>query len=462
MVSPSWPGTGGREFMRQVIEPSRADVAKANGSETDDVRFEDIDSKLTRAKITGEGTRRLEVTFVANLLPYPIDYGGAMATESLIRAIAANASVSLVILSIHKYGDAIVREAQSYYSGICRSFVYHRFPNLSPSCSVLLKAWHYLTGYPRHGFWSREADEMLKQEMKKTGAQVLWCNTTLDAKYLRSAKQMGCVTVLSTQNIESEIVRQQGQQTAESPTWLTSVRSFDMRRLEKFGAHWADVVTAITDIDLAHYGRLKKRGGTFLLPFAYTPNKAVRAEKHPEEANMICFIGSMNWTPNVVAAEYLVRQVMPLVWQRVPDAKCFLVGRNPTESVSALASGNVIVTGSVPSVSEYYERAALIVVPVQDVSGVKIKLIEALAAGKAVVSSSAGKAGLNVEHGKQLMIADNPTDFAAAMIQLLGDQTERARLGTEAERFVLNDLSPQKAERQVEKILQCLPLPKAN
>src|ERR1700719_886392 len=275
--------------VKDILETSQGDKQEPRGfTRNGDLS---LDSDRCQGGRRGAPKPPLEVTFVANLLPYPIDYGGAMATHSLMRAIAASASLSLVVLTKHNYSDAIIQEAQSYYSGICRSFVYHRFPDLSPSRSFLLKAWHYLTGYPRHGFWSREADETLMQEMKKSGAQVLWCNTTLDAKYLRSAKRMGCATVLSTQNIESEIVRQQGEQTSKGPAWVTSVRSFDMRRLEKFGARWADVVTAITDIDLAHYARLKKMRGTFLLPFAYSPDVAVRADKNLAVTETICFIG---------------------------------------------------------------------------------------------------------------------------------------------------------------------------
>jgi glycosyltransferase involved in cell wall biosynthesis len=229
-----------------------------------------------------------------------------------------------------------------------------------------------------------------------------------------------------------------------------------MRRLENLGAGWADVVTAVTDTDLEYYARLKKGGRTVLMPFAYSPNATVAASRQQEDA--ICFIGSMDWGPNVAAAEYLVRKVMPLVWSQSPEAKCFLIGRNPTEPVRALAAQNVVVTGRVPAVSEYYDRASVIVVPMQEVGGVKVKLIEALAGGKAVVTTSAGKAGLAVQDGKQLIIADNPVEFAKAITRLLEDKGERERLGTEARRFVAEKLSPGVAQRQVQKILDCLPV----
>jgi glycosyltransferase involved in cell wall biosynthesis len=164
----------------------------------------------------------------------------------------------------------------------------------------------------------------------------------------------------------------------------------------------------------------------------------------------------MAWPPNVVAARYLVNEIMPLVWKTIPEAKCLLVGRNPTEEVSVLASEKVTVTGTVPSVREYYERASVIVVPVQDVSGVKIKLIEAMAVGKAVVTTSAGATGIKVEDGTQVLVANNAEEFARAVINLVKNKSERQRLGQEARRFVSDHLSPRETEIQVQKILHAL------
>src|SRR4029077_18381655 len=192
-----------------------------------------------------ESGRRIEVTFVTSLLPYPIDYGGSIVTESWIKAIAARASLSVVVLTAQNYSDEMIREAQSHYKGICRSMVCHRFKSLSPDPSPFVKAWDYIRGEPRHGFWSQEADDVLREQMKASGAQVLWCNATTEAKYLRSAKRMGYATVLSTHNVESEIVRQQEKRLDQRPSWTTAIRSFDMRRLENLGARWADAITAI-------------------------------------------------------------------------------------------------------------------------------------------------------------------------------------------------------------------------
>ena len=93
------------------------------------------------------------------------------------------------------------------------------------------------------------------------------------------------------------------------------------------------------------------------------------------------------------------------------------------------------------------------VVPVHGVAGVKIKLVEAMALGKAVVSTADGAAGLDVEHDKQLLIAESAESFAENIVRLLNDKTARQRLGADARKFVADKLSPEVTERQVQKIL---------
>ncbi|MDB6147274.1 MAG: hypothetical protein JWO45_938 [Spartobacteria bacterium] len=380
-----------------------------------------------------------------------------MATHGVIQAIAAQASVSVLVLTPTPHSEETIRAAQDYYSKTCRSLSCHSFPHLNPSRSLLVKAWHYLTGYPRQGFWSREAEQILIEQIRDTGCQVLWCNTTHEAKYLRAGKQMNCRTVITTQNVESDLIRQEMKATSGISRFVTWVRARDLRRLEKMAARWADVVTAITNVDLEYYARLKSADRVFLLPFGFVAvENAARADVSREEPNTICFVGSMDWPPNAKAARHLVHEIMPLVWEKIPEAKCFLVGRNPDAEVQILASDRVVVTGRVPSVREYYDRAPVMVVPIQGVGGVKIKLIDAMAAGKAVVTTSAGAAGLNVIHGKHLLIADTPGDFANAVVRLLENREERQKLEERSRRFVAEHVSPKETEGQVNRILQCL------
>ena len=406
---------------------------------------------------SGEPVALPNVTFLTSFLPYPIDQGGIMATAGFIEALAKSASTSVLVLTSTSYASDRIRVAEKFYSQFCRSFVVKRFDSLSPTESLPRKAWHYLTGYPRHGFWSEEAEQALIAHLQSTGCDVVWCNSPYESKYLPTVKRMGRKTVLTTHNVETNLVRQQARTVSGISRWNAWVKLLDMNRLEKQAVESADVVTAISEVDLQHFRRMKSVERTFLLPFGYrTANGLTVAAAEATKGNAVCFVGAMEWAPNVTAAKFLVQEIMPLVWKTIPDTKCFLVGKNPGKDVAALKSDKVIVTGSVPSIADYYRSTPITAVPMREGSGVKIKLVEAMALGCAVVTTSLGAAGISVQNGRQVIIADTVDDFANAIIKLLPDRPERIRLGTEAQAFVRQSLSPKQTEDQVQRILECL------
>jgi len=141
----------------------------------------------------------------------------------------------------------------------------------------------------------------------------------------------------------------------------------------------------------------------------------------------VVFTGSMDWEPNLDAVEYFCRDIWPSILAAVPDARFQIVGRNPHGRVRRLASSSVEVTGTVPSVADYLRDATVVIVPLRIGGGTRLKIFEAMAMGKALVSTSIGAEGLDVLHGRDLLLADNPDRFANAVLDLLRDPVLRRR-----------------------------------
>lgn len=156
-----------------------------------------------------------------------------------------------------------------------------------------------------------------------------------------------------------------------------------------------------------------------VVPTGVDTNKFRPAPSPSLAAPLIVFTGSMDWEPNVDAVEYFCREIWPLILAAYPDARFQIVGRDPQPRVRRLASASVEVTGSVPSVIEYLQAATVVIVPLRIGGGTRLKIFEAMAMGKAMVSTSIGAEGLEVQHGRDLMLADDPASFAASVIQLL-------------------------------------------
>jgi glycosyltransferase involved in cell wall biosynthesis len=143
---------------------------------------------------------------------------------------------------------------------------------------------------------------------------------------------------------------------------------------------------------------------------------------------LVLFLGSMDWEANIDGVDYFCREVWPAVRAKVPDARFRIVGRNPHARVLKLASESVEVTGTVPSVVEHLHEAAVFVVPLRVGGGTRLKIFEAMAAGKAVVSTTIGAEGLDVRHGENILLADDAESFARDVVRVLRDDSERVRL----------------------------------
>lgn len=156
-----------------------------------------------------------------------------------------------------------------------------------------------------------------------------------------------------------------------------------------------------------------------------------------EPYNLV-FTGSMDWLPNEDAIRYFTEQIMPIIKRDVPEATLTVVGRNPYKSLLELSrrDSSIIVTGRVEDVRPYMERASVYVVPLRIGGGTRLKIYEAMAMEKPIVSTTIGAEGLPVQKGEHLLLADTPEAFAAECVRVLRDETAARELGSRAAKVV--------------------------
>jgi polysaccharide biosynthesis protein PslH len=148
----------------------------------------------------------------------------------------------------------------------------------------------------------------------------------------------------------------------------------------------------------------------------------------------LAFVGHYGYPPNNDAAHYFCGEILPQIRSAMDNATFLAVGRDAPPELGLYPGVKVI--GTVPDVRPYLRQAAVVVVPVRAGSGTRIKILEAMAMGKAIVSTTLGAEGLEIEHGKHLLLADSPASFAEAVLTLMRNRTERRALGHEARRLV--------------------------
>lgn len=154
--------------------------------------------------------------------------------------------------------------------------------------------------------------------------------------------------------------------------------------------------------------------------------------------NELVFTGSMDYLPNEDAVIYFSESILPLLKESLPDVSLTVVGRNPTPRVISLAAlhPEIRVTGTVDDVRPYLARAAAAVVPIRIGGGTRLKIFEAMAMGKPVISTTVGAEGLPVIDGQHAHIADDPREFATRILQILSDSQLRNRLSQEGRKLV--------------------------
>lgn len=170
----------------------------------------------------------------------------------------------------------------------------------------------------------------------------------------------------------------------------------------------------------------------------------------PRNPHEIVFTGSMDWLPNEDGLEWFCGEILPLVRAKVPAATLSVVGRNPSARVKSLAARHtgVTVTGTVPDVRPYLERAGVLVVPLRIGGGTRLKIYEGMSMGRPTVSTTIGAEGLPVRHGEEILIADTAADFAASVAGLLADPSQGDALGARAAARVRRDFSWDGVARQ--------------
>jgi glycosyltransferase involved in cell wall biosynthesis len=384
----------------------------------------------------------VNILFVSQLLPWPLDNGTAIRVYHLLQWLTERHRVTLVTLFEewktpdesfplwHRFERVLPVPRTTCVFNWTRRFEHH--PSLSDRVQALLSS---LQPSLVRRWYSPELLGVLSGVRATTSFDLVWAERSYIAETVRAA---GFRRILvDVDDIESTaFFRVLGQ----APTYLSKPLHY---------AEWAKGHLYERVLLPLRFQRLlvcKEEDRRFFVPGSrhkvfVVPN-GVRAfpacDPADEEPGEMLFVGSLEYSPNIDAVTYFVQEILPRVQARHPGARVNIVGARPKEAVLRLHNGaGVVVAGSVPDLEPYYRKAALVVVPMRLGGGTRIKVLEALSHGKAVVTTSIGAEGLSLAGGDALEIVDGPDAFAHVCVRLLGDAGARLRLGENGRAQVL-------------------------
>jgi polysaccharide biosynthesis protein PslH len=230
----------------------------------------------------------------------------------------------------------------------------------------------------------------------------------------------------------------------------------ELKRLSRYEHVWTEFEASLVCSEVDKRVLEQKSGGVEvgllyntidISNFPYDPARAI-------EPNRIIFTGNMTYYPNEDGILYFVKEIFPKIVLRHPKAELYIVGQNPPRSIRDVAAHNIVVTGFVPDIKVEYSKSAVSVAPIRFGAGTLTKILEPMAMGIPIVATSMGAEGLPVKHGRDILIADTPDEYAEAVVRLLNNTQLQHTLGSSAAAMVRSTYSSETIAGSLEKTYQ--------
>lgn len=375
----------------------------------------------------------MRILLLTQVLPYPPDSGPKVKTWNVLKYLARQHEVTLVSF-VRGDQSAEVEHLRRY----CRAV--HTVPiTRSPVEDGLAMLRSFATGQP----WMMARDDRaaLRRLVDRLCAETRFDVAHADQLNMAqfAARVPGARKVLDAHNALWLLYKRLAATMSSGPRrWLLErdwrlLKGYEGRLVREF-----DGVLAVSDEDRA--ALIEAAGGPrdiTVIPIAVDTDEIPPVARR-EDARHLLHIGTMYWPPNIDGMWWFIREVYPLIRAQRPDVALDVVGARPPEDLLALNEdgSGITITGYVPDPAPYLAQAGVFIVPLRAGGGMRVKILEALARGLPLVTTTLGCEGIAVEHGRHILIADMPEAFARETLRLLNDRELADALGREGRRLI--------------------------
>ena len=378
----------------------------------------------------------MRILLICNKSPYPPLEGGPIAMNMMIDGLLeAGHTVKVLAINTNKYFTAYDSIPVEYREKTNIELHYTDLslkPLSALHCLITRQSLHaYRFNSPS---WLKPLKTILdQQDFDLVQIETIFMAPALDVIRAKSKAKI----VLRAHNVEYLIWKRVWESTRNplkrwymNHIWLT-LNKFEDQTLPRF-----DGIIAITEQDASLFRSRKLNTPVVAIPFGIRKEKVARVAPVLPPSPVAFHIGSMDWIPNQEGIRWLIEKVWPEVKKRLPQAQLLLAGRNmPPWLLNANISG-VENLGEVPNAREFMLQGRVMVVPLFSGSGIRIKIVEALAAGKAVITTSVGAEGIECTHNHNILIANDIASMIEALVRALTDDKLCNKLSMNAIRLI--------------------------
>ena len=376
----------------------------------------------------------MNILLLTQVLPYPPDSGPKVKTYNVIKYLAQSHSVTLVSF-VRGDQAAHIQHLEPYCQAV---HTVQMKRGVLRDGMAMLRSW--VTGRP----WMMVRDDrramrdLIAGLCAEQSFEVAHADQLNMAQY--AARVPGAFKVLDAHNALWLLYRRLWLTTRPGPRkWLLGRDWRLLKAYEGRICHEFDAVLAVSDEDRQALQEAAGRAVDITVtPIAVDTDEVAVVEREADP-NHILHIGTMYWPPNVDAVSWFVREVYPLIRQQRPDVQFDVVGSRPPAELLTLndAGLGIHVTGYVEDPTPYQRRAAVMVIPLLAGGGMRVKILNALAEGIPIVSTTLGHEGIEVTPGRDILVGDTPEEFAAQVLRVLDDPELGRSLAANGRRLVV-------------------------
>ena len=371
--------------------------------------------------------------------------------------LSENHQVKVVCLHTHKhpFNPELLDGTYIEHTGIEAVFAETEL-NLRDAAS------HVITGESYHlsRFHVPRMERVIERIMRTEYFDIIILESLFMSSYIPAIRRLtDADIVLRAHNVEHRIWADVTQEMRGPKKWLLQLFQRKLQKAELEVLHQVDAVATISEVDTRWFREHEpsREGGSHVVTIPF----GLDVQQCPHQSmgtppTLVLHLGAMDWAPNIQGVSWFVEEVWPRVRAHVSDVELTLAGRNMPESWVSDDNRGLHVVGEVEDARSTYDTPCVVVVPLHAGSGMRIKLAEALAAGRPIVTTTKGMEGLDLTHEEQVLVGDNAEDMSAHVCRLLQDPDFAVKLGARGRDWALKHLDHTARARQLTTFLDTL------
>lgn len=387
----------------------------------------------------------MKIFILLSRVPYPLIKGDKLRAFNQIRELSRQHELYLCCLNDKKLHPEAIAHLQPY----CKEIRIIRLSRLAILFN-LLRTFLFTdlplqVGY----FYSKKAKRKVLAFVSSCQADHIYCQLIRTSEYVRHLTHLP--KTLDYMDSLSSGMQRRSKKVPFYQQWLLTMETRRLKKYEHQVFNDFDHHTIISERDrelIVNY-----RNESIMIIENGVDRELFKPSRKPKKYDLL-FTGNMSYPPNVECVQFLVSEIMPLIWKEKASVTLVIAGANPGRNLKKLASDKVIFTGWINDICEYYDTSRIFIAPMQIGSGLQNKLLEAMSMNLPCITSGLANKSLRAEEGREILIGRSPEEYASLVIQLLENDNKAAEIAGNGHAFVKRNFNWEKSVQKLNEIFE--------